>query len=50
MNEIKPNFECKKIPNLYFIWETLDIIWETWWFNLQRARSSGYICGQNFNN
>jgi len=48
MNEIKPNFECKKIPNLYFIWETLDIIWETWWFNLQRARSSGYICGQNF--
>lgn len=50
MNEIKPNFECKKIPNLYFIWETLDIVWETWWFNLQRARSSGYICGQNFNN
>lgn len=50
MNEIKPNFECKKVPNLYFIWETLDIIWETWWFNLQRARSSGYICGQNFNN
>ena len=48
MNEIKPNFECKKIPNLYFIWETLDIIGETWWFNLQRARSSGYICGQNF--
>ena len=47
MNEIKPNFECKNIPNLYFIWETLDIIWETWWFNLQRARSSGAICGQN---
>ncbi|MBO4516920.1 NAD(P)/FAD-dependent oxidoreductase [bacterium] len=19
MNEIKPNFECKKIPNIYFI-------------------------------
>jgi len=48
MNEIKPNFECKKIPSLYFIWETVDIIWETWGFNLQRARSSGYICGQNF--
>ena len=47
MTEIKPNFECKSIPNLYFIWETLDIIWETWWFNLQRARSSGAICGQN---
>ena len=48
LSEIKPNFECKNIPNLYFIWETLDIIWETWGFNLQRARSSGYICGQNF--
>ena len=48
MAEIKPNFECKDIPNLYFIWETLDIIWETWWFNLQRARSSGAICWQNF--
>lgn len=47
MTEIKPNFECKSIPNLYFIWETLDIIGETWWFNLQRARSSGAICGQN---
>ena len=46
LSEIKPNFECKDIPNLYFIWETLDIIWETWWFNLQRARSSGAICGQ----
>jgi len=46
MNEIKPNFECKNISNLYFIWETLDIIWETWWFNLQRARSSGAICWQ----
>ena len=48
LSEIKPNFECKNIPNLYFIWETLDIIWETWWFNLQRAWSSGAICGQNF--
>jgi len=47
LSEIKPNFECKNIQNLYFIWETLDIIGETWWFNLQRARSSGYICGQN---
>jgi len=47
MTEIKPNFECKNIANLYFIWESLDIIWETWWFNLQRAWSSGAICGQN---
>ena len=48
ITEIKPNFECKNIPNLYFIWETLDIIWETWWFNLQWAWSSGFVCGQNF--
>ena len=47
LSEIKPNFECKNVPNLYFIWETLDIIGETWWFNLQRARSSGYICWKN---
>lgn len=48
MSEIKPNFECKNIPHLYFIWETLDIIGETWWFNLQWAWSSGFVCGQNF--
>ena len=48
MSEIKPDFECKNISNLFFIWESLDIIWETWWFNLQRAWSSGAICGQNF--
>ena len=47
INEINPNFESKKFPNLYFIWETLDIIWETWWFNLQRAWSSGFVCGNN---
>ncbi len=48
MDEIKPNFECKKVANLFFIWECLDIIGKTWWFNLQRAWSSGAICGQNF--
>ncbi len=47
MDEIKPNFESKKIANLYFIWETLDIIGETWWFNLQRAWSSGFVCGND---
>ena len=45
MNEINPNFESKKIPNLYFIGETLDITGQTWWFNLQRAWSSGFVCG-----
>lgn len=45
MDEIKPNFESKKISNLYFIGETLDITGQTWWFNLQRAWSSGFVCG-----
>lgn len=47
MDEINPNFELKKIPDLYFIWETLDIIGETGWFNLQRAWSSGFVCGNS---
>lgn len=47
MDEINPNFESKKIPNLYFIWETLNIIGETGWFNLQRAWSSGFVCGNS---
>jgi len=47
MDEIKPNFESKQISNLYFIWETLDIIGETGWFNLQRAWSSGFVCGSS---
>ncbi len=47
MAEIKPNLESKKVSNLYFIWETLDITGQTWWFNLQRARSSGFVCGTN---
>ena len=47
MSEIKPNFESKKIQNLYFIWETLDITGQTGWFNLQRAWSSGFVCWKN---
>lgn len=47
MNEIKPSFESKKISDLYFIWETLDITGQTWWFNLQRAWSSGFVCWKN---
>ena len=38
------NFECKKIPWLYFIWECVDVTWKTWWFNLQRCRTSGAVC------
>ncbi len=48
MSEIKPNFEAKKIENLYFIGEALDITGQTWWFNLQWAWSSGFVCGKGF--
>lgn len=47
LDEIKANFESKKIPNLFFIGEALDIVGETGWFNLQRAWSSGFVCGKN---
>lgn len=41
---LNDNFECKNIPWLYFIWECVDVTWKTWWFNLQRCRTSGAIC------
>lgn len=36
-------FECKNIPWLYFIWECVDVTGKTWWFNLQRCRTSAAI-------
>lgn len=48
MKEINPNMESKKIPWLYFIGEVLDITWKTWWYNLQRCRTSAYSCAKNF--
>ena len=39
-------FQSKKIPWLYFIGESLDITGKTWWFNLQRARTSAYVCAK----
>ena len=37
-------FECKEIPWLYFIWECVDVTWKTWWYNLQRCRTSAAVC------
>jgi len=45
LDEIKNNFEVKKIPWLYFVGEILDITGRTGGYNLQWARSSGYVCG-----
>lgn len=47
LKEINPRtFESKKISNLYFIGEVLDIDAYTGGFNLQIAFSTGYSCGK----
>ena len=43
------NFECNDIPWLYFIGECVDVTGKTWWFNLQRCRTSGAICANGIN-
>ena len=47
---LTPSFECKNVPWLYFIWECVDVTWKTWWFNLQRCRTSAAICAKWINN
>ena len=44
------DFECKNVPWLYFIWECVNVTWKTWWFNLQRCRTSAAICANWINN
>lgn len=48
MNELDKNMQSKKYHGLYFIWEVVDVTWKTWWFNLQWAWSSAYVCSQSF--
>jgi len=43
------NFECKNIPWLYFIGECVDVTGKTWWYNLQRCRTSGAVCADGIN-
>lgn len=50
LQEINPKtMECKKIKNLYFIGEVLDIDCLTGGFNLQTAFSTAYACASNLN-
>jgi predicted flavoprotein YhiN len=49
LDEVKENFELKKTPWIYVLWEALNITWETWWYNLQWCWSSAYQCAKNFN-
>ena len=39
--------ECKKVKNLYFVGEVLDIDALTGGFNLQIAWSTGYVAGNS---
>ncbi len=47
LSELTPFLESKKVPWLYFIGEVCDVTWRTWWYNLQWAWSSGYVCAQH---
>jgi predicted flavoprotein YhiN len=48
LKELDQHFQSKKISWLYFIGESLDITGKTWWYNLQRARTSAYVCAKKF--
>jgi len=46
LSDLDQWFQSKQIPWLYFIGESLDITGKTWWFNLQRAWTSAYVCAK----
>lgn len=48
LSELTNCFESKKIENLYFIGEVLDLTGKTGGFNLQQAWATGYVCGRGF--
>jgi predicted flavoprotein YhiN len=47
LKELDQTFQSKKIPWLYFIGESVDITGKTWWYNLQRAWTSAYVCAKS---
>jgi len=50
INELDKFLQSKRYKWLFFIWEIIDITWKTWWYNLQWAWSSAYICSRFFLN
>ena len=47
-NEISPiTFECKKVKNMHFIGEVLDVTGHLGGYNFQWAWSSGFAAGNN---
>lgn len=49
ITELLPSGESKKCPWLFILGELVDITGETWGFNLQRCRTSAYLCASKFN-
>lgn len=47
LKELDQIFQSKKISWLYFIGESIDITGKTWWYNLQRAWTSAYVCAHS---
>ena len=47
LKELDQIFQSKKIRWLYFIGESIDITGKTWWYNLQRAWTSAYVCAHS---
>lgn len=47
IDEVDENFESKKIKDLYFLGECLDITGELGGYNFQFAFSSAYVCARN---
>jgi len=45
-SEIDENFQSKKVPNLYFLGEALEITGELGGYNFQWAFGSGYLCAK----
>ena len=50
LQELDQSFQSKKISWLYFIGESVDITGKTWWYNLQRAWTSAYVCANSIQN
>lgn len=50
IKELKPKtMESKKVPNLYFVGEVVDVDGDTGGYNIQAAFSMGYVCASDIN-
>lgn len=45
-SEVGDDFQLHKLPGCYVLWEALNITGKTWGYNLQRCRSSAFVCAQ----